>query len=253
MSETKEGNAVDTPNQPESGTIAVQDQTDTTTSEDDRNVAREATQELESENDPCSDTQDARDSEDAEGSKDTSSEGSEDEHDAPELEPTNAKGRIKWASLAVYGLLPGLALLLAIAAGFLRWHDSSDRASQVSRAESVAAAKDSTVALLSYQAGTVEKDLHAAQDRLTGDFKQAYTQLTNDVVIPGSVEKHISAVATVPAAASVSATPNHAVAMLFVNQTVVIGTDAPTDSASVVRVSLDKVGDRWLISGFDPI
>jgi Mce-associated membrane protein len=73
------------------------------------------------------------------------------------------------------------------------------------------------------------------------------------VVIPGATQKQISAVATVPAAASVSATENHAVVLVFVNQTVTVGTGAPTDTASSVRVTLDKVADRWLISGFDPV
>ena len=48
-------------------------------------------------------------------------------------------------------------------------------------------------------------ELHAARDLLTGDFRDSYTSLTNDVVIPGAKQKQISAVATVPAAASVSA------------------------------------------------
>jgi Mce-associated membrane protein len=72
-------------------------------------------------------------------------------------------------------------------------------------------------------------------------------------VIPGAKQKQISAVATVPAMASVSADPRHAVVLVFVNQTVVVGQDAPTDTASSVRVTLDKVGDRWLISKFDPV
>jgi hypothetical protein len=57
----------------------------------------------------------------------------------------------------------------------------------------------------------------------------------------------VSAVATVPAAASVS--ENHAVVLLFVNQTVNMGNIAPTHTASSVRVPLDKIGGRWLISG----
>ena len=82
------------------------------------------------------------------------------------------------------------------------------------------------------------------------------------MVIPGAKEKQISAVANVPEAASVSANPVcalrwfrftcHAVVLVFVNQTVVVGTGAPTDTASSVRITLDKVGDRWLISEFDP-
>src|SRR5208283_1982459 len=134
------------------------------------------------------------------------------------------------------------------AAGFLKWQDWWIRSSGAAAIESVAAAKESTVALLSYQPDSVEKDLGAARDRLTSNFKDAYTQLVHDVVIPGAKKQHISAIATVPAAASVSATPNHAVALVFVNQTVVVGTDAPTDTASTVRVTMDKIGNRWLIS-----
>ena len=81
------------------------------------------------------------------------------------------------------------------------------------------AAKDSTIALLSYKPDTVEQQLGAARDLLTGEFRDSYTSLTNDVVIPGAKEKQISAVASVPAAASVSADPNQAVVLLFVNQT----------------------------------
>ncbi len=161
--------------------------------------------------------------------------------------------RFSLAGAVAFGVLPIVALLLAAAAGYLRWEDSSDRDAQRASAESVQAAKDSTVALLSYKPDSVEKDLGGARDRLTGSFLDAYTQLINTVVIPGAKEKQISAVASVPAAASVSAKPDHAVVLLFVNQTVVVGTDPPTNTASSVRVTLNKVDDRWLISGFDPI
>jgi Mce-associated membrane protein len=180
----------------------------------------------------------------------TSTEVDESEHDEP---PTSAGRRIRWSRVIAYGVLPGVALLLASAAGFLKWQDVSARDAAVARAESVQAATDSTIALLSYRADTVQKDLEAARGRLTGTFLNAYTSLTNDVVIPGAKQKQISAVATVPAAASTSATENHAVVLLFVNQTVIVGQDAPTNTASSVRVTLDKVGGRWLISQFDPV
>jgi Mce-associated membrane protein len=107
--------------------------------------------------------------------------------------------------------------------------------------------------MLSYRPETVEKDLGAARDRLTGALEDSYGSLTHDVVIPGSKQKMISATASVPAAGAVSASPNHAVVLMFVNQTITEGNDPPTNTASRVRVSLDKVGGRWLISSFDPI
>ncbi|BBY25716.1 hypothetical protein MSTO_59210 [Mycobacterium stomatepiae] len=166
---------------------------------------------------------------------------------------TKVKRRISWPQVVVYGLLPALALVLAGAAGFLKWQDSSARETQLARIESLAAAKDSTIALLSYKSDTVEKDLEAAKGRMTGAFKDSYSQLINDVVIPGAKKEHISTTATVPAAASVSATPSHAVNLLFVNQTAVVDKGQPSDSMSCVRVTLDKVDGRWLIAGFDPV
>jgi Mce-associated membrane protein len=168
-------------------------------------------------------------------------------------QPTGPARHFRWSRVLVYVVLPALALLLASAAGFLKWQDGSAREAGVARTESVRAATDSTIALLSYKPDTVEKDLDAARSRLTGSFLNAYTSLTHDVVIPGAKQKQISAVATVPAAASTSATEKHAVVLLFVNQTVIIGQDAPTSTASSVRVTLDKVGGRWLISQFDPV
>ncbi|MFC3774609.1 hypothetical protein [Mycolicibacterium holsaticum] len=163
------------------------------------------------------------------------------------------KGRINWSRVLAYGILPGLALVLAMAAGYLKWQHDSVANADTARIESVQAAKDSTIAMLSYKPDTVDQQLNGARDLLSGEFRDSYTSLINDVVIPGAKEKQISAVATVPAAASVSADPNHAVVLVFVNQTVVVGQDAPTDTASSVRVGLDKVGDRWLISQFDPV
>ena len=167
--------------------------------------------------------------------------------------PEKPKRRIQWARVVAFGVLPAVALLLAMGAGYLKWMDNTVRDSALARDTSVQAAKDSTVALLSYKPDTVEEQLTAARDRLTGQFRDSYSSLTHDVVIPGAKQKQISAVATVPAAASVSAKPDHAVVLVFVNQTVIVGQDAPTDTASAVRVTLDKVGDRWLISSFDPV
>jgi len=42
-------------------------------------------------------------------------------------------------------------MLLGAAAGFLKWEDSSRRDADTARNEALAAAKDSTVALLSYK------------------------------------------------------------------------------------------------------
>ena len=152
-----------------------------------------------------------------------------------------------------FGILPGIAMVLGLFAGYAKWQETTARDAQSGGIQAVQAAKDGTVALLGYQPDTVERDLTAARDRLTGTFRDTYSSLTRDVVIPGSKQKHISAVANVPAAALVSVSGRRAVVLVLVDQSTTIGNDAPTDTASSVRVTLDKVDSRWLISGFDPV
>jgi len=176
-----------------------------------------------------------------------------DDEEATVADGAESKRRINWSRVVAFGVLPAVAFVLVIGAGVLKFLDSGVRESDIARGESVQAAKDSTVALLSYKPDTVEQQLTAARDRLTGDFRDEYTDLTNNVVIPGAKQKKIAAVASVPAAASVSANPSHAVVLLFVNQTVTVGDSAPADTASSVRVTVDKVDGRWLISKFDPV
>lgn len=158
-----------------------------------------------------------------------------------------------WLRRVVFGVLPALAVVLGGAASYLQWDLSSYRDAETASKDSLAAARDAAVAILSYRADSVEQDLTAARDRLTGEFLGAYNQLVSTVVIPGAKEKKISAAAKVEAAASVSAERSRAVALLFINQTITIGRDAPTTTASSVRVTLEKIDDRWLVSGFDPV
>jgi Mce-associated membrane protein len=229
--------------------VATETETETMTGQDPVEVSAKTTEQSTIEID---EPEDAVDPVDEVESEDASSDDAHIE-DAEDVTPPARWRRIKWSRVFAFGVLPLLAVVIAAGAGFLKWQDGWVRGSKVAGIESVAAAKDSTIALLSYQPDTVDKELKAARDRLTGSFKDSYTQLIQDVVIPGAKKQHISAVATVPAAASVSATPKHAVALLYVDQTVVVGNDAPTDTSSIVRVTLDRTDGRWLISAFDPI
>ncbi|ORA08097.1 hypothetical protein [Mycobacterium asiaticum] len=171
-----------------------------------------------------------------------------------QVEPDRPRKQINWSRVFAVGVLPALALLLALAAGYFKWVAVSGAEAALARTESMRVASEDAVALLSYSPDSAEKDLGAARDRLTGDFKDSYTELTRKVVIPGAKEKRISAVAKVNAAASVSASARHAVVLLFVNQTVTIGDGGtPTDTQPVVRVVLEKVDNRWLVSHFDPV
>ena len=167
--------------------------------------------------------------------------------------PAVAGGRrSRLLRMAGYALLPAVTLALTGAAGYFKYQDVVSAETNRVRAQSVQIASEATVDLLSYTPDNAEAKLNAASGRLTGSFRDSYLSLVHDVVIPGAKQKRISANARVPACASVSASADSAKVMVFVNQTVTVGNDGPTDTASVVEVNLEKVDGRWLISGFEP-
>jgi len=170
-----------------------------------------------------------------------------------DAEPAAAPERRSRAQLVAFGVLPVLALVLALTAGYFKWQDSIVTRDESARAESMQAARDITVEMLSYQPATVDQQLAAAREKLTGEWKDAYGAMIDTEIVPVAKDKQVSAAASVAASASVSAEPDRAVVLLFVNQTVTVGTEQPTVTASSVRVTLDDVDGRWLISKFEPV
>lgn len=158
-----------------------------------------------------------------------------------------------WYRWTAYVLLPAAAVLLAVGAVAMKLVTVSHSSNSTARTESLQAAREATVAMLSYKADTVEQDLTNARSKLTAPFLDDYTTLINTKVIPSAKEKQTSAAAQVPAVASVSAKGSHAVALVFVDQTIASAKEAATTTASSIRVTLEKVDGRWLVSGFDPV
>lgn len=155
--------------------------------------------------------------------------------------------------ILAFVVLPVIVLAMASGVGYLKWWANSVATSQAAAAQTVSAATDIATVMLSYRADHVEQDLSGASDRMTGGFRDEYTTLINDVVIPGAKDKRISAAATVPAAALVSASPDSAEVLVYINQTTTVGDGPPSSTMSSARVSLEKVGNRWLLSGFEPV
>ncbi len=166
-------------------------------------------------------------------------------------EPPKARRGI--ARTVAYLVLPLLVMALAAGVGYLKWQTNSAGPTRGEAAAVVTAATEGATAMLSYRADHVQEDLTAASERMTGEFRAEYTTLIDDVVIPGAEEKRISAMATVPAAALVFADKDRAQVLVYINQTTTVGTDPPTDTQSSAHVDMEKVGDAWLISGFQPL
>lgn len=149
----------------------------------------------------------------------------------------------------------GLVAVALLACSVWLVRDASNRDDAVrSGAAAADAARVSIAEILSYQPATAAQSLPAAADeRLTGKFHDDFTQLIKTVVLPDAVGKKIAATATVRAVAVVSSEAGHAVLLAYVDQTMTAGSEAPTRTAPVVRVTMDEVDGTWLISGFDPI
>ncbi|MDL9936214.1 hypothetical protein QSJ18_05620 [Gordonia sp. ABSL1-1] len=120
--------------------------------------------------------------------------------------------------------------------------------------EVVGAAKDGTIAILSYSPKTLDADFDRAKSHLTGQFLTYYQQFTDKVVKPAATRNGITTTATVVRSAVSSISADHAEVLAFVNQSTVsrVKPDAE-DSSSSVRVSLQKVDGTWRISNFDPV
>ncbi|MDT5360098.1 MAG: Mce-associated rane protein [Mycobacterium sp.] len=152
-----------------------------------------------------------------------------------------------------------LAVLLLGSAGLASWvymtQMRPDRQTDAAvAAETIKAASDGTVALLSYTPETLDKDFATAKTHLTGDFLDYYTKFTTDIVTPAAKQKSVKTSAAIVRAAVSELKPDSAVVLVFLNQSTTSKENVDGSfTASSVKVSLTKVNGAWFISAFDPV
>jgi Mce-associated membrane protein len=152
-----------------------------------------------------------------------------------------------------------LAVLLLGSAGLASWayltqFRPDQQTDAAVAAETIKAASDGTVALLSYTPETLDKDFATAKAHLTGDFLDYYTKFTTDVVTPAAKQKSVKTSAAVVRAAVAELKPDSAMVLVFLNQSTTSKENVDGSfTASAVKVSLTKVNGAWLISAFDPV
>lgn len=187
----------------------------------------------------------------------------DDKEDAAEVEASKDSDDDSSAvrrRLAAIPLIPvALVLGLLAAGGLAGWlyftQYRPDKQTDDAVAQSVVnAARDGTVALLSYKPDTLNHDFAAAKSHLTGDFLNYYDQFTKEVVTPAAQTKGVTTTAQVAGAAVSELNPDKAVVLIFVNQvTTSKERPDPAMASSSVLVSLTKVNGDWLITKFDPV
>jgi Mce-associated membrane protein len=152
-----------------------------------------------------------------------------------------------------------LAVALVASAGVAAWvyfqqYRPGQETSAAVAGVALDAAKNGTVALLSYAPQSLDKDFAAAKSHLTGDFLSYYTQFTEQIVTPAAKQKSVKTSAAVVQAAVSELHPDSAVVLVFVNQSTT-SKENPDGAfaASAVKVGLKKIKGAWLISSFDPV
>jgi Mce-associated membrane protein len=157
-------------------------------------------------------------------------------------------------------VIPAVLALALLGAGLLAgWLYFSqyrpDKQTDAAVAQTVVnAARDGTVALLSYKPDTLNQDFATAKSHLTGDFLDYYDKFTKDVVTPAAQTKGVTTTAQVVGAAASELNPDKAVVLVFINQaTTSKERPDPAMASSSANVSLAKVHGEWLISKFDPL
>ena len=168
--------------------------------------------------------------------------------------------RISVSAIPAISVIPLVLVLALLAAGgraawvyFTQYRPDEQTDAAVAQS-AVDAARDGTVALLSYKPDTLNQDFAAAKSHLTGDFLNYYDTFTKQIVSPAAKEKAVTTTAQVVGAAASQLQPNSAVVLVFVNQvTTSRERPDPAMASSSVLVSLTKVHGTWLITKFDPV
>ncbi|MDT0468979.1 hypothetical protein [Streptomyces gibsoniae] len=170
---------------------------------------------------------------------------------------------LRKAGRSVLTAVLGFVLVAAlVAAAVLGWQYRQGRQAEQARGEALAAARKAAPVVLSYDYRHLDRDFSRARALLTGHFRDQYGKTTKAVVAPTATKYHGVVKATVatpadggaPAASVVSAAPDRAVVLLFVNQvTQSTQVSEPRLDLNRVRMTLTRTSDGWKVSGVDAL
>ncbi|MFD8370940.1 hypothetical protein ACFV2Z_09215 [Streptomyces sp. NPDC059688] len=180
-----------------------------------------------------------------------------------EEEPEDSARPRKAGRPGVLTAVLGVVLVAAlITVAVLGWQYVQERQTEQARGEAVAAAREAAPVVLSYDYRHLDRDFSRAHGLLTGHFRDQYGKTTKAAVAPTATKYHGVVKATVatpadgsaPAVSVVSATPDRAVVLLFVNQ-VTRSTQVPQPRLDLnrVRMTLTRTSEGWKVSGVDAL
>jgi Mce-associated membrane protein len=128
--------------------------------------------------------------------------------------------------------------------------ETNDAAAQSAKT----AAQDGVVAVYTYSAETLDRDIASAQSHLTGDFLSEYKQYAGSPAPAQAKQNAVKTAASVVGAAVMDLHPGSAEVLLFINQTSTSAQNPATSLATrSIQASLVKVDGKWLISSMKPV
>lgn len=155
--------------------------------------------------------------------------------------------------LALRTVAGAVLLGLLVAAG-LGWSIHRDSVARQETQAAVDAARTNTEQLLSVNVVSLDADLARAQTLVTEPFATLFKHTATEVIAPATRDRQLLTRTEVPHAAVISAEPDRAEVLVYLNQSTssAIQPGPPEITTSQVRETLTRVGERWLISDFQP-
>lgn len=150
--------------------------------------------------------------------------------------------------LAVLVLVAVSAMVVAVKA------DTDARARASAAQEGRAVAVEVVPMLLSYDYTSAEAHFASVLDNLGGDFRGQFEDVGRTVIVPSALERKVVTTADVLESSVVSADTNEAEFLLFLNQSTTNAESPETKlDGSRVRVRVERIGERWLITELTPV
>ncbi|MBT2394852.1 hypothetical protein [Streptomyces sp. ISL-100] len=180
--------------------------------------------------------------------------------DTPPAEPTRSRSLSRPGVLSAVLAVLTLVGLVATATLGLRYREA-ERTAQA-RTAALAAAREAAPVILSYDYRHLDRDFAAARGHLTAPFLDQYGKTTKAVVAPTAKKYRGVVKATVakppggdtPAASVVSASPDKAVVLIFMNQlTTSTQVSGPRLDLNRVRMTLVRTPQAWKVSAVDAL
>ncbi|WP_280200775.1 hypothetical protein [Nocardia cyriacigeorgica] len=170
-------------------------------------------------------------------------------------------GSRRWLSLAQISASRSATLLASLLAGTLVAAAvvtafGASKAQRTDRAGDEARdfATETVSQILSYDHRNVEQHFASVLDSLGGEFRPQFEEVSRQVIVPSAQQRQVVTNAEVVGSSVIDARPDQAELLLFVNQSTTSAEQPNTKlDGSRVRVTVERIDGRWLITELKPI